>query len=198
MSTLIAMALFAFVTSISPGPVNIVATSSGANFGFNKTLHHITGATIGFTSILLLLGVGVIEVFHENPEIMNYLSYIGAAFLLYMSYKIAFSPISKVDEENQATPPTIVEGLLCQWLNPKAWIVAISGVTVFSSNGENNTSSILLFSLVFFVVCFLSISIWAVMGVTIKKLLSHPEHYKIFNLIMGCILASTVIYLLIY
>jgi threonine/homoserine/homoserine lactone efflux protein len=195
-TTLFAMTMFALVTSISPGPVNIIATTSGASFGFRRTLQHVLGATIGFTSILLLLGFGMIGMFNSKPEIVTYLSYLGSLFLLYMSYKIAFSPISSTDEEMQAKPPSMLEGMLCQWLNPKAWIVSVSGIPVFTIVGDGGTASILLFSSVFFIVCFMSISVWAVMGVTIKRLLTHPGHYRIFNLFMGMLLASTVVYLL--
>lgn len=197
MSSFIAMCLFALVSSLSPGPVNIVATSSGANFGFQKTLPHIAGATIGFTSILILLGLGMMRVFSGNPDIAHYLSYAGAGFLLYMSYRIASAPMSISADERQVNPPALFEGLLCQWLNPKAWIVAVAGVTMFSVDGEADFSVIAQLSVTFFVICFLSISVWAAAGVGIQKLLYNPRHYRIFNLSMGGLLATTVVYLLI-
>jgi len=196
MSSFVAMFIFALVTSISPGPVNIIAMMSGANYGFNRTLPHILGATVGFTSILLLLGLGFSTVFNANPEIARYIGYFGATFLLFMSYKIAAAPFDQEDERRINHAPGIFAGLLYQWLNPKAWIVAVAGVTVFSHNGSADTAVIIQLSLIFFFVCFTSISAWASIGVAIQSILSNPKHYRYFNVSMGCLLFSTVFYLL--
>ncbi|MBL4798228.1 MAG: LysE family translocator [Oleispira sp.] len=196
MSTLYAMAIFALATSITPGPVNIIATSSGVNFGFLRTLPHILGATIGFTSILIMLGAGLANTLAFSPSFVTCLSYAGSAFLLYMSYKIAFAT-SKSDKAKSLAPPSIFEGFMCQWLNPKAWIVALSGTAVFVNGGENEVDTMLIFSIVFFIICFLSISAWAALGVSIQRFLSKPLEFRMFNITLGAAQACTVIYLLL-
>jgi len=196
MTTFIAMCLFALVTSISPGPVNLIATSTGANYGFQRTIPHILGATIGFTSILLLIGIGVVEIIKLNPQVIEYIRYLGSSFLLYMSYKIAFTSSNSDSSKPQLEPPMLLEGLLCQWLNPKAWIVAVSGITVFSQDIETERFQIVLFSTLFFIVCFISISVWAILGVSLQKFLKSPTHFRYFNYVMGGFLSITVIYLL--
>ncbi|MCC8365927.1 LysE family translocator [Xenorhabdus sp. PB61.4] len=194
MTQLIAMAVFAFVTSISPGPVNIIATVTGANCGYIRTVPHITGATIGFVSILFLLGFGLAQFINEIPYLTETLTYIGGCFLLYLAYKVAVQNTRVSDNsELKISAPSLIQGVMCQWLNPKAWIVSLAGISVFSSH-DAEINTLLLFCAIFFIVCYASISAWAVLGITIRKILNIPEHYKIFNLTMGLLLAITVIY----
>lgn len=192
MTTIIAMTLFALVTSITPGPVNIIATATGASFGFWRTIPHIFGASLGFTLILVLMGAGLANVFDQYSNAMAVLTLAGAGFLFYTSYKIAFAPTDQSNAQ-QNTPPGVLEGALCQWLNPKAWIVAIAGVAVFVTSGS---STLGIFSVLFFLVCFLSISVWAMMGGAIRRMLKTSESTRIFNVLMGLLQALTVTYML--
>lgn len=194
MTLFLAMVTFSFVTSLSPGPVNILATITGANHGYRRTIPHIFGATVGFVSILILLGLGLIQVFDNSHTATLVLNYLGSAFLLYLAYKVATSERTEQDKSKKDDAPTMIQGLLCQWLNPKAWIVSLSGVTVFSSNGVIPLEDLGAFSVIFFIVCYCCISTWALLGLTIGKYLEHPIHYKIFNRIMGALLALTVVY----
>ncbi|MDC9595579.1 LysE family translocator [Xenorhabdus anantnagensis] len=194
MTQLLAMAVFALVTSISPGPVNIIATVTGANCGYIRTIPHITGATIGFVSILFLLGFGLAQVINEVPYLTEMLTYIGGSFLLYLAYKVAMqNPMIGDDNEPEASAPSLIQGIMCQWLNPKAWIVSLAGISVFSSH-DAEINALLLFCAIFFIVCYASISAWAVLGITIRTVLDIPKHYKLFNLTMGLLLAITVVY----
>ncbi|CAM3847526.1 LysE family translocator [Xenorhabdus thuongxuanensis] len=194
MTQLIAMAVFALVTSISPGPVNIIATITGANCGYIRTIPHITGATIGFVSILFLLGFGLAQVINEVPYLTEMLTYIGGSFLLYLAYKVAMqNPMIGDDSELETSAPSLIQGIMCQWLNPKAWIVSLAGISVFSSH-DAEINALLLFCAIFFIVCYASISAWAILGITIRTVLDTPKHYKLFNLTMGLLLAITVVY----
>ncbi|WP_340610624.1 LysE family translocator [Xenorhabdus bharatensis] len=194
MTQLIAMAVFAFITSISPGPVNIIATVTGANCGYVRTIPHIIGATIGFVSILFLLGFGLAQVINEVPYLTEIITYIGGCFLLYLAYKVAMqnTRINDNSEPNNSAP-SLIQGIMCQWLNPKAWIVSLAGISVFSSH-DAGINILLLFCAIFFIVCYASISAWAILGITIRTILNIPKHYKIFNFTMGLLLAITVIY----
>ncbi|MGF1907330.1 LysE family translocator [Aliivibrio salmonicida] len=194
MTLFLAMAMFALITSLSPGPVNILATITGANYGYVKTIPHIFGATVGFVSILILLGLGLIQVLDNSHTATSILNYLGSTFLFYLAYKVATSDRADQDRDNKGNAPTMVQGLLCQWLNPKAWIVSLSGVTVFSSNGVIPLEDLGAFSMIFFIVCYCCISTWALLGLTIGRYLEHPIHYKIFNRLMGSLLALTVVY----
>ncbi|PHM45051.1 amino acid transporter LysE [Xenorhabdus mauleonii] len=195
MTQLFAMAVFALITSISPGPVNIIATVTGANCGYIRTLPHITGATMGFVSILFLLGFGLAQIINGVPYLTEVLTYIGGGFLLYLAYKVAIqTPISGDDSELKTSAPSLVQGMMCQWLNPKAWVVSLAGISVFFSHRDAEITALLLFCGIFFIVCYVSISVWAILGITIRTVLDTPKHYKLFNLTMGLLLAITVIY----
>ncbi|OEF27737.1 LysE family translocator [Vibrio rumoiensis] len=194
MTMFFAMAMFAFVTSISPGPVNILATVTGANFGYSRTVPHILGATIGFVSILFLLGLGFAQVISSSLVITKALTYLGGVFLLYLAYKVATIHEINADNSVSGSAPSLSQGILCQWLNPKAWIVSLSGISVFFNTGDVVSSDLMIFCFIFFIVCYASISIWAIVGLTIGTTLKKSKHYKIFNITMGGLLALSVVY----
>ena len=131
MSLLFAMMSFSLAMSISPGPVNMVILSSGVNYGVKKTIPYVSGATIGFTLLLLFIGLGFFQFINTYPFLLTYLAAAGSAYIIYMGYKIA---ISKPDiQVNQNDLPKFHSGFFLQWLNPKAWIACVSGVSIFSS-----------------------------------------------------------------
>ncbi len=193
---LIAMAVFALATSISPGPVNILATVTGANHGYARTVPHITGATVGFVSILFLLGLGLSQFMAKFPYLTDIMTYIGGTFLLYLAYKVATQKPTTDEEhtENKGAAPSILQGMMCQWLNPKAWIVSLAGISVFYTGQDARLDILILFCAIFFVVCYLSISVWAILGMTLRSVLETPKQFQLFNIIMGLLLALTVLY----
>lgn len=195
-TSLIAMGTFALITSISPGPVNILATVTGANHGYLRTIPHITGATIGFVSILFLLGFGLSTFITQIPYLAEGMAYIGGCFLLYLAYKVASQePTKRSDKAKEnSTAPSCLQGMMCQWLNPKAWMVSLAGISVFYTDPSLKVDTLLLFCTVFFIVCYASISIWAILGVTIRSALETPSQFKLFNMSMGLLLATTVLY----
>ncbi|CAM4011518.1 LysE family translocator [Vibrio neonatus] len=195
-SLLVAMATFALVTSISPGPVNILATVTSANYGYIRTIPHITGATFGFVSILFLLGFGLSQFMTEIPYLAKGMTYIGGGFLLYLAYKVTTqeSTIKSKGSVESNAAPSLLQGMMCQWLNPKAWIVSLAGISVFYTGQNTGLEVLLLFCGIFFVVCYLSISVWALLGITISSMIDTPKQFRLFNLSMGLLLGITVLY----
>ena len=129
------IALFWFVTAYTPGPNNVVASYSGFNFGITKTLPHIFGVTLGFTSLVLFLSIGLINFFKLFPIVQVVIRYLGTLFLLYLAYKIAFSSASsEIKKEN---PVKFIETFLIQYLNPKGVSVAIIVVSNYVELGSN-------------------------------------------------------------
>ncbi|BBB31109.1 LysE family translocator [Neptunomonas japonica] len=192
-AVVLSMIVFALVGAISPGPVNIIATGAGANFGFVKALPHVLGATVAYALIVFLVGVGLNEVLLRFPQITDILQYIGGAFLLYMSFKIATASPVDIDIASQIIPPRFIEGALAQGLNPKAWLVSMSGVSLFVSAQHLAFFYLLVFCLVSFCMCLLGVGTWAVLGHFIGKYLSDDRHQVMFNRIMGVLLSSTVV-----
>jgi len=130
MSVIFAMCLFSLSMSISPGPVNLITLSTGANHGFKNAMPFVSGATIGFTLLLLMVGLGIGGLASQNQVLLDLLGYGGAAFIYYMGYKIV---LSKPEIQIQSkTRPVFYQGFLLQWLNPKAWIACISGISAFN------------------------------------------------------------------
>ena len=129
------IALFWFVTAYTPGPNNVVASYSGFNFGITKTIPHTLGVTLGFTSLVIFLTIGLINVFKLFPIIQVVIKYLGTLFLIYLAYKIASSTTS--DETKKENPVKFIETFLFQYLNPKGVMVAIIVVSTYVELGEN-------------------------------------------------------------
>jgi threonine/homoserine/homoserine lactone efflux protein len=197
-TVLLSMSIFALIGAITPGPVNIIATSSGATFGFVRTLPHILGATISYTLIVFIVGAGLAQLLSNTPQVTEILKYLGSGFLLYMAYKIASARSDNNEIAEDSTPPIFIHGALCQGLNPKAWLVSMSGVSVFVMAQPETTTSfyLLAYTLISFVSCFVGISVWAVIGHLIKGLLAQPRRQILFNRVMGFLLSLTVLSIL--
>ena len=192
MSLLIAMFSFSLAMSISPGPVNMVIVSSGASYGIRKTFSFVSGGTIGFTLLLLFIGLGFSKVIDSYPYFLKYLAVAGSLFIIYMGYLIVISKAElDVKEHNQ---PTFLQGFLLQWLNPKAWIACLAGTSLFSV--PNSSQEFLLFSFIYFLVCYLSLFTWSVLGHKAAILLNSKFKLKLFNYLMGGGLIMTSCYLL--
>lgn len=192
------MLLFAFIGAISPGPVNIIAASAGANYGFRHALPHVLGATISYTLIVFIMCVGLNQILSVFPQFAYFLKYLGAAFLLYMSYKIATaSPFEASEIIVETKAPSFIEGMLSQGLNPKAWMVSMSGVSLFVLPNTPVYSYIIAFVSISFVCCSIGVGSWAAIGQLIGRFLSTKKRQAIFNVIMGLLLASTVVSILV-
>ncbi|SFD28360.1 LysE family translocator [Pragia fontium] len=187
-----AMSMFSLSMSISPGPVNMVTIASSANHGFWRTFPFVSGATIGFTLLLVFVGFWFLGVIENYPIFFEYLSLGGSAFIIYVGYKIASSPPELVVEKSDT--PSFMQGFLLQWLNPKAWIACASGSALFSTPQTHTT--LFTFIVIYFVICYLSLAAWAVLGDRVSMLLNSVLRIRIFNLIMGGMLILTACYML--
>lgn len=190
MPVLLSMAAFALAASISPGPVNIVALGSGASHGFMASLRHVSGATIGFTVLLLLTGLGLSELLAGWPAASRLLQWGGIGFLLYLVWKLA-SDNGELGQSQQR--PSFRHGAIMQWLNPKAWLAALAGIGAYASNGDS--SLICQFAAIYFVICYLSIACWAYAGARLQHLLRHPARMRLFNRLLALLLAGSTLYL---
>ncbi len=191
MTLLIAMCVFSLTMSISPGPVNMVIVSSGANHGFRRTIPFVSGATIGFTLLLIFVGFFFMQVVSGHPVFLMYLELIGSVFIIYVGYKIAAS--TPEISLNKRDVPTFGQGFLLQWLNPKAWIACASGVAMFSS--PDGSVTLITFITVYFLICYASLAAWAVLGDQVSVLLNNHLRIRLFNLSMGGMLVASACYL---
>ena len=197
-AVVISMMLFALIGAISPGPVNIIATGTAASFGFKRTLPHVIGATLAYTLIVFLAGIGLSQLLFAFPSLSQVLQVCGSAFLLYMAYKIASAPVQSMEDDSQKkSPPSLLQGALSQWLNPKAWLVSMSGVAVFVNVNNPYYLYLLAFCLVSFFMCFIGIGSWALMGDVIRRFLSNAKQQVLFNRLMAILLVVLVALMMI-
>lgn len=193
MSILIAMCLYSLSMSISPGPVNMTILSGAVNYGFKRSFSFITGATVGFTLLLIAVGLGVSAWVGRLPAFDDFLRVAGTGYMCYIGCKIIVSRPDLESRENG--PPTFSHGFLMQWLNPKAWIACLSGTAAFSLN----TSAVRLWAFVaiYLIICYLSLAAWGFLGSKMQFLASVKNGIRIFNLAAGGALITVAIYLFI-
>jgi len=189
---ILSLLLFSISTAITPGPNNVMVTASGVNFGYKKTLPHILGITFGFPVMIVLIGLGLGSVFKSFPAIHHILKYIGATYLLYLAWKIAtFSSFN--NNANRSKPFTFWQAVIFQWVNPKAWVMAVGAISTFTSVGRDVFLEVLLIAFVFCIVCFPCVSLWAFLGTNIKRLLTTDYYRKIFNISMAFLLVISLL-----
>jgi len=188
---ILSIALFWFVTAYTPGPNNIVASYSGFNFGIKKTIPHILGTTLGFTSLVFFLTVGLINIFKLFPIIQVIIKYLGTLFLLYLAYKISFSKIST--DTKKKNPVKFIETFLFQYLNPKGVMVAIVVVSTYVDLGENYinyATQVIMLALIFSAS---SITLWTFIGKFLRKFATNEKFINYFNYVMSLLLLLSII-----
>lgn len=192
MEYLLAVVLFAVSSSVTPGPNNIMVMTSGVNFGVKKSLPLLTGICVGFTIMLLMVGLGFSELFELFPSLHFIIKCVGVVYLLYLAYLIAGSSTS-VESKHQTQPFTFMKGALFQWVNAKAWIVATGAIAAFTTTGASFLSQNLMIALTFFLVSFPCVGVWLLFGSVLKKLLNSERNKKCFNLVMSGLLVLSVL-----
>lgn len=197
-TVLLPMAGFAFATSASPGPVNIVSAMSGARFGVLRTLPYVLGATFGFIAILLLVGLGLGTFVTRHPLLVKLLATAGASYMLLLAYRIAQAPTSPVRQGDgdgaAATSPRLMAGVIAQLINPKAWIVSMSAISIYVATSASYAAALAVLCLIFLVICTLSLSTWSLLGAAFSR---HPGALRGFNLAMAALLALSIVLFLL-
>lgn len=195
MSVLIAMSVFSFSMSISPGPVNLIALTSGLNYGFWRSVPFVFGATIGFTLLLFLIGLGIGTLPSNYTQSLEYLSYFGCGFILYMGVKIFSVNPQGIKGAEFNDIPSFTQGIFMQWLNPKAWMACLAGCSAFNVHSSNEVLA--TFVGIYFLICYLCIGCWSFLGEKMSVYLKSKFRISIFNKVMGGVLCLIAIYLFI-
>ena len=188
---ILSIALFWFVAAFTPGPNNVVASYSGFNFGITKTIPLILGVTLGFTSLIFFLTIGLINVFKIFPILQNILKYLGTLFLLYLAYKISFSKSSK--EEEKKNPVTFFDTYFFQFLNPKGVLFGIIIVSTYLELGENYLSYAIQIVLLAFIFASTSITLWTFIGKFLRKFATNDKFINYFNYAMSLLLLLSIV-----
>ncbi len=183
--------LFGLAATVTPGPNNIMLTASGSAFGFRLTMPHILGITVGFPLMCFAVGLGLGEIFTRYPQVHLALKYFGAAYLLYLAWRIAQSGRPDSGEAGRR-PLTFFEAAGFQWINPKAWMIALSAIPAFTTIGGNYYAELLLMVAIFAIIALPSCVVWCLFGVGIRKLIRSPEMARIVNLGLAALVAASV------
>jgi len=184
-----AFVAFAFVSSITPGPNNLMLMASGANFGFRRTIPHMLGIAIGFTFMIALVGAGLMQLFDRFPVSYTILKTLSVIYLLWLSWKIANAGEPGAGRAG-GTPMTFIQAAAFQWVNPKAWAMALTAISVYAS--DRDMSAVLLVALIFGAVNLPSICVWTLLGQKIRVLLTNPTRLRAFNITMAVLLIATL------
>lgn len=186
---LLALIAFAFVSSITPGPNNLMLMASGANFGFRRTIPHMLGIGLGFTVMVLLVGSGLVQLFDRYPVSYTVLKLASVAYLLYLAWKIAHAAPTS-GEATEGDPMTFVQAAAFQWVNPKAWAMALTATTAYTP--DHTFQAIVIVALVFGAVNLPSVSTWTVLGQQMARVLTNPRRLVAFNWAMAALLVASL------
>ncbi|MEO0402693.1 MAG: LysE family translocator [Pseudomonadota bacterium] len=186
---LTALAAFAFVSSITPGPNNLMLMASGANFGFRQSIPHMLGIGIGFVFMVMLVGAGLAQVFTAFPVSHTILKGASVVYLLYLAWKIANAAPIK-EGATSGTPMTFLQAAAFQWVNPKAWTMALTAVTVYTP--DTSLWAIMAVALVFGAINLPSVSAWTLLGQQMARVLTNRARMTAFNWTMATLLVASL------
>ena len=184
---------FAFVTSITPGPNNLMLMASGANFGFRRSIPHMLGIGIGFVVMVTLVGLGLMGLFDRYPVTHTMLKVFSAAYMLWLAWKIANAA---APEQSKATgqPLSLLQAAGFQWVNPKAWAMALTAITAYAP--DRSLAAIFLVAAVFGAINLPCVSSWTLIGQQIRRFLGTAGRLRAFNWTMAGLLIVSMIPLL--
>ncbi|MGN8158157.1 LysE family translocator [Salinisphaera sp. SWV1] len=180
---------FAFVTTVTPGPNNLMLMASGANFGFRRTVPHMIGIVTGLALLTLLAGAGLMALFDAFPIVRTALKTVSVAYLLWLAWKVA-TAAPPGETAAKGRPMTFLQAAAFQWVNPKAWAIGLSAITIYAP--DRSLLSVTLVAAAFAVVCFPAISVWAWLGTVVRQWLSSARRRQVFNAAMAALLVVSL------
>ena len=186
---LTALTGFAFVSSITPGPNNMMLMASGANFGFRRTIPHMLGIGIGFTVMILLVGLGLIGLFDAYPISHTILTVLSVGYMLWLAFRIANAAAPETGTAKRK-PFSFLQAALFQWVNPKAWTMGLTAITLYAP--DRSLTTITMVALVFGAINLPSVSTWTVLGQQLSRVLASPARLRAFNWTMAVLLVASL------
>jgi threonine/homoserine/homoserine lactone efflux protein len=191
MELLAALAVFCAVTLFTPGPNNLMLMTSGLNFGFRRGVPHLLGVVVGFTVMVLIVGFGLGAIFEAWPVLYIVLKYAGAAYLLYLAWQIAVSLPAAQSGEPAGSPIGFLQAAAFQWVNPKAWVMAVGAVSTYAAVAPFPLNVVVIAALY----CALGIAssgTWLGFGAALQSVLRDPRAVRIVNIVMALLLVASL------
>ena len=186
----LAMLTFCFVSGVTPGPNNLMLMTSGVNFGFRRTLPHLMGVVLGFSLMVALIGLGLDAIFTRFPAVLPAMRYLGAAYMLWLAWKIARSgPVR--DGQRGGAPLGFFGAAAFQWINPKGWVMAVSALTTYAVSASYATT-VGVVALTCLIVSIPCSGVWVLFGAAMRRALADPRKARPFNWAMGALLVASI------
>jgi len=189
---ILSLLLFTFSSTITPGPNNIMMFSSGLNYGVRRSLPHFFGIFVGFPLMVVAVGLGVAFLFERLPLLHVFLKIIGSLYLLYLAFKIATAKTG-IENRDSSKPLTFVQAALFQWVNPKAWILALSSVATFTIIQGNLFSAVLIIAAAFMLATLPCVGFWLCSGHFAKRFVKSNSALMFFNWAMALLLVLSLL-----
>ncbi|NQT57729.1 MAG: LysE family translocator [Bacteroidetes bacterium] len=183
--------------TITPGPNNMLITASGTQFGYKRTFPFIIGILVGVISMMALCGMGLGLLFERYPVIQQILKVSGSLYILYLASKLFFKKADADSADNESEPLSFIQGVLFQYVNPKAYVFSITTVSVYSIKGELFIPSILFIMGAFLCIGLFSISVWAAFGTLLGKYMKSAKNGRWINYALALITAGSVVFILV-
>jgi threonine/homoserine/homoserine lactone efflux protein len=190
------MILFAVSTAVTPGPNTLLAMLSGLNFGIAKSLPLLFGISIGFSLMLFLVGIGLGQILTLYPTLSLIVNIAGLTYLLYLAWKIATSSVDN-QQRKQTKPLNFFKGVLFQWVNPKAWVVCISAVSVYTTSGDLYFMQTTVLASIFLLIGLPCVGCWVMFGALLRQQLKHTRFIRGLNVAMALLLLTSIAPMLI-
>ncbi len=187
---LLALVVFCVVSSVTPGPNNLMLMASGVNYGVRRTLPHLLGVSFGFALMVALVGLGLDALFRFAPWAFSVMKYAGAAYLLWLAAKIARAGVVK-DGAAAGRPLGFLGAAAFQWINPKGWVIAVSALTAYAAS-EDYATSVAVVALVY-LACLPCSALWVVFGAAMRRFLANDRHARAFNWTMAALLVASIL-----
>lgn len=191
-SVFIAMVVFTFVGAVTPGPVNLVATSTAAQYGKQVAAMHVLGASVAYAIVVFITGSALSGFAEWLPKLELAMKLAGSAFLCFLAYKVYTAPFEQM-ETSAKQRISWINGALIQLLNPKAWLVAMSGVSLFVIGQDDQQVWLWGFTIVSLVACMIGVGVWVMMGTVLTQYLQSTDKQRQFNRMMALLLLASVL-----
>lgn len=188
----ISFVLFGVIAAITPGPNNVMLTTTGLNFGVRRGVPHLLGICIGFPVMLALIGLGFGALFQLYPILHEVIKIIGVIYLLFLAWKIANAG-SGAAKVRQSKPINFWQSAAFQWINPKAWIMGSSALAAYTTLDDNFFIQVMVICVTFMIITIPCAGIWLVFGAGLQHFLRDPKHLRIFNLCMALLLVASIL-----
>jgi threonine/homoserine/homoserine lactone efflux protein len=189
--TLWALAAFAFVASITPGPNNLMLMTSGVKYGFGRTLPHLTGVVLGFALMIAVVGLGLSILFERYPQILPTMRIAGSLYMVWLALRIALAkPISKAEPGGRPIGFFTAAGF--QWVNPKAWAMALGALAAYAGVVDSYAGGVLLIAALCGVIAIPCCIAWTLFGASLSRLLMDPRVSRPFNWTMAALLVASI------